>query len=96
MRWDHDIGGEGSAGILTTATGLTFSGDTSTNVFALRTTDGATLWHSSIGRVGNAPTTYELDGRQYLLVGGGSGLYAWTLPGEPGPSGRDPRHAVTR
>ncbi len=93
VRWNHDIGGEGSAGILTTATGLTFSGDTSTNVLALRTSDGTTVWHSSIGRVGNAPTTYELDGRQYLLVGGGSGLYAWTLPGSPAAA--RPR-AVTR
>jgi alcohol dehydrogenase (cytochrome c) len=83
VRWDHDIGGEGSAGILTTATGLTFSGDTGTSVFALRTSDGKTLWHSSIGRVGNSPTTYELDGQQYLLVGGGPGLYAWTLPAKP-------------
>ncbi|MDQ3212860.1 MAG: acido-empty-quinoprotein group A [Acidobacteriota bacterium] len=80
VRWDHPIGGEGSAGVLTTATGLTFSGDTGTNVFALRTSDGATLWHSSIGRVGNGPITYELDGRQYVLVGGGSGLFAWALP----------------
>lgn len=80
VRWDHDIGGEGSAGILTTASGLTFTGDTGTSVMALRTTDGATLWHSSIGRVGNSPTTYELDGRQYVLVGGASGLYAFALP----------------
>ena len=86
VRWNHDIGGEGSAGILTTATGLTFSGDTGTNVFALRTSDGTTLWHSSIGRVGNAPTTYELDGRQVPARGRGVGLYAWTLPGEPGPN----------
>jgi alcohol dehydrogenase (cytochrome c) len=83
VKWNHDIGGEGSAGILTTASGLTFSGDTGTSVFALRTTDGTTLWHSSIGRVGNGPTTYELDGRQYLLVGGGPALYAWTLPVKP-------------
>jgi alcohol dehydrogenase (cytochrome c) len=90
VRWNHDIGGEGSAGILTTASGLTFSGDTGSSVFALRTSDGATLWHSSIGRVGNSPTTYELDGRQYLLVGGGSGLYAWALPPRPATTGSRP------
>jgi alcohol dehydrogenase (cytochrome c) len=81
VRWEHDLaGGEGSAGVLTTATGLTFSGDSANSVFALRTSDGATLWHSTIGRVGNGPITYELDGRQYMLVAGGSVLYAWTLP----------------
>jgi alcohol dehydrogenase (cytochrome c) len=66
--------------VLTTASGLTFTGDTSNNVLGLRTTDGATLWHAAIGRVGNSPITYELDGRQFVLVGGGSTLYAWALP----------------
>ena len=49
VRWNHDIGGGSGAGVLTTDTGVTFSGDGSTNVLALRTSDGATLWHSSIG-----------------------------------------------
>ena len=81
--WDHAIGdGAGTAGVLTTDTGLTFSGDVSGNVMALRTTDGATLWHQYIGRIGNAPVTYELDGRQYIMVGGGASLYAFTLPRE--------------
>ena len=63
--------------------GVTFTGDTSGNVMALRTADGATLWHAAIGRVGNSPVTYELDGRQYVLVGGGSALYAFALPKPP-------------
>jgi alcohol dehydrogenase (cytochrome c) len=49
-------------------------------VLALRTSDGSTLWHASIGRVGNAPISYELDGRQFVLVGGGSAIYAFALP----------------
>ena len=66
--------------MLTTESGLTFTGDTAGNVMALRTSDGATLWHSGIGRVGNSPITYLLDGRQYVLVGGGASLFAWALP----------------
>ena len=66
IRWSHDLGdGAGGAGVLTTAPGLTFTGDAAGNVLALRTSDGATLWHAAIGRVGNSPITYELDGRQY-------------------------------
>ena len=81
IKWSHDIGeGAGSAGVLTTATGLTFSGDNNGNVLALRTSDGATLWHAATGRVGNSPITYELDGRQYVVLGGGSSLYAFALP----------------
>jgi alcohol dehydrogenase (cytochrome c) len=49
-------------------------------VIVLRTSDGSTLWHANIGRMQNAPITYELDGRQYLIVGGDSSLYAFALP----------------
>jgi len=84
VRWSHDIGqGSGAAGVLTTDSGLTFTGDNSNNVLALRTSDGTTLWHSGIGRVGNSPITCEIDGRQYLIVGGGTALYAWALPMSP-------------
>jgi alcohol dehydrogenase (cytochrome c) len=81
IRWRHDLSGAaGGAGVLTTATGLTFTGDSANSAMALRTRDGATLWHSGIGRVGNAPITYELDGRQFIVIGGGGALYAWALP----------------
>ena len=81
IRWEHDLGdGPSGAGVLTTATGVTFTGDSVGNALALRTSDGTTLWHAGIGRVGNSPVTYELDGRQFVLLGGGSALYAWALP----------------
>jgi alcohol dehydrogenase (cytochrome c) len=81
IRWQHDLAGAGSgAGVMTTATGLAFTGDSAGNAIALRTTDGVTLWHAGIGRMGNGPITYELDGRQYVLMGGGSGVYAFALP----------------
>jgi len=54
--------------------------DSANSALALHTSDGSTLWHSGIGRVGNSPITYELDGRQYVLFGGGSVLYAFALP----------------
>ena len=46
IRWSHDLsGGAGAAGVLTTASGLTFTGDSATSALALRSSDGATLWH---------------------------------------------------
>ncbi|HEX4137069.1 MAG TPA: acido-empty-quinoprotein group A [Bryobacteraceae bacterium] len=79
--WDHPIGnGAGTAGVLTTETGLTFSGDNRTSVVALRTGDGKTLWREDTGRMQNAPITYELDGKQYLIFGGGGSLLAFALP----------------
>jgi len=81
VRWNHDLGGGGSsAGVLTTDSGVLFTGDSVRNVVALRTSDGATLWHSSIGHVGNSPITYALDGRQYVIVSSGGALFAWALP----------------
>jgi alcohol dehydrogenase (cytochrome c) len=81
VKWEHDLyGGGGAAGVLTTASGVLFTGDAQGNALALRTSDGSTLWHARIGGVGNPPITYELDGRQYVVMGGGSSLYAFVLP----------------
>ena len=82
IRWSHELGPGGSgAGVLTTDSGLTFTGDAHGNFLALETGTGKTLWHSGSGsRIGNSPITYELDGRQYLLTAGGSVLFAFALP----------------
>jgi alcohol dehydrogenase (cytochrome c) len=81
VRWRHPLnGGSGTAGVLTTESGLTFTGDSPGNALALRTSDGTTLWHSGIGRVGNPPITYELDGRQFVLMAAGPALFAFALP----------------
>ena len=50
-------------------------------VYVISSSSGTARFGSSqSGTVGNSPITYELDGRQYLLMGGGSALYAWALP----------------
>jgi alcohol dehydrogenase (cytochrome c) len=82
IRWTHELGPRGSgAGVLTTDSGLTFTGDAMGNFLALDSTDGKTLWHSGSGsHIVSSPTTYELDGRQYVLTSSGSVLFAWALP----------------
>jgi alcohol dehydrogenase (cytochrome c) len=82
IRWSHEIGSGGaSAGVLTTASGLTFTGDTRGNFLALDTTNGKTLWHAGSGAgISSSPITYELDGHQYILTSGGGVLFAWKLP----------------
>ena len=81
IRWQHEIGdGEGSAGILTTAGNLLFTSDNSDNLLALDPNSGKTLWHVNLGaRMQAAPTTYELDGKQYLLTPAGDTLLAWVV-----------------
>jgi alcohol dehydrogenase (cytochrome c) len=73
-------GGSG-AGVLTTDSGLTFTGDAYGNVLALDTSNGKTLWHAGTGSpMLSSPITYELDGRQYAITSSGGVLFAWTLP----------------
>jgi alcohol dehydrogenase (cytochrome c) len=83
IRWTHEVGREETnAGVLTTDSGLAFTGDDYGNFLALRTSDGKTLWHAgSGGDIGSSPITYELDGHQYVLLSSGGVLFAWMLPG---------------
>ena len=79
--WRHQWppGGGGGAGTLTTAGGVVFTGDGSGNFVAFDAADGDLLWHSRIGNITNAPETYRLDGRQYVLVAVGDRLFAYVM-----------------
>jgi alcohol dehydrogenase (cytochrome c) len=81
-KWTHELGpGGAGAGVLTTESGLLFTGDAQGSVLALRTSDGKTMWHAGQGQsMQSSPITYELDGRQYVLTSGGGVMFAWALP----------------
>jgi len=75
------VGGEARAGVLSTDSGLTFTGDNTGNVLALDTSNGKTLWHAGTSvRMETSPITYELDKRQYVVTGNGGVVFAWALP----------------
>ena len=82
FKWTHELGeGGASAGVLTTDSGLLFTGDSNGNILALDTVDGKTEWHAGTGApIPSSPITYELDGRQYVVTGSGGVLFAWALP----------------
>jgi alcohol dehydrogenase (cytochrome c) len=80
--WRHKYpgqGGGGTNGILTTAGHLLFAGDTGGNLVAYDPANGKILWHTRLGQVSNAPQTYMLDGRQYILIAAGDSLYGFSL-----------------
>jgi alcohol dehydrogenase (cytochrome c) len=87
VKWSHAYtagdglgGGLGAPGILTTAGNLLFSGDYNGNLIAFNSTHGDILWHFPMLRpLANGPETYLLDGRQYLVAGGGDTLYVFAL-----------------
>ena len=85
IRWSHDVGAGGSgAGVLTTDSGLTVTGDADGNMLVLNTRDGKTLWHAQTGgSIQSSPIAYELDGREYLFTSSGGVLFAWALPHNP-------------
>jgi len=83
IAWRHKyctLGNDARApGLLTTAGRLLFSGDVSGNLIAFDPANGKILWHSYVGQVTNAPETYMIDGRQYVLAAAGDTVYAFTL-----------------
>ncbi|MFN0123417.1 MAG: hypothetical protein ACKV2V_23180 [Blastocatellia bacterium] len=45
---------------------------------------GTPIWHQRLtAPVSNGPSTWMLDGKQYLIVGAGDTLYAMTQAGKP-------------
>ena len=81
-KWEFKFLSPATAGILTTASGLLFSGDADGNLLALDSRNGKLLWRYQMGSPlhGTSPTTYIIDGRQHLLVPSGTTLTAWALP----------------
>jgi len=88
IKWLHNYDGsetigprpEAQGGMLTTAGHLLFGGGTSGHIIAYDPTDGKVLWHSGLASpLSNTPITYMLQGRQYLLVGAGDMIYAFSL-----------------
>jgi acido-empty-quinoprotein group A len=78
--WNHYFPSGGATGILTTAGKLLFAGDGVRHLVAFDPASGSILWHAGLAdNVSNGPETYVLDGQQYLVVGAGDSLYAFTL-----------------
>jgi acido-empty-quinoprotein group A len=70
----------GSMGLLSTAGGLLFGNDGGGNFVAYDAASGTPLWHAGLGvNTSNGPQTVLLDGRQYVIVGAGDSLFAFTL-----------------
>jgi alcohol dehydrogenase (cytochrome c) len=69
------------AGVLTTAGGVVFSGDNEGYVIAADSRSGKELWRYQTGApIYAPPTTYAIDGRQYVVMPAGMTLTAFALP----------------
>jgi alcohol dehydrogenase (cytochrome c) len=80
-RWKHrypGVTGGLAAGVMTTAGHLLFAPDVHGNLIAYNAATGRQLWHQHIS-ASNAPETFVLNGKQYVLAAGGDTLYAFAL-----------------
>ena len=78
--WEFPVQPRSSAGIMSTAGGLLFSGSVDGYFYALDADNGRELWHMSLGsRVHSAPMTYAVDGQQFVSVAAGNVVFTFGL-----------------
>jgi alcohol dehydrogenase (cytochrome c) len=80
VRWDYWIQPRSTAGVMTTAGDLVFSGTIDGYFFALDAESGAELWNIPLGGPVNAsPMTYAVNGQQYVTMTVGNVVYTFGL-----------------
>ena len=78
--WEYQVRARSTAGVLSTAGDVVFSGTTDGFFFALDAETGEELWHINVGsRVHAAPMSYMVDGKQYVAIAAGNVLYTFGL-----------------
>jgi len=91
-RWEHryksypsTVNLDLTGGLMSTASGLVFTGDNEGYFYAFEATSGKELWRFQTGAPvwGSAAVTYMLDGRQWVLTAAGLTFTAFALPAAP-------------
>ncbi len=68
------------SGLLSTAGNVLFSGSREGFFYALDAKTGRPLWKRYLGgQIAASPITYSVDGKQYVAIASGSGLFAFTV-----------------
>jgi alcohol dehydrogenase (cytochrome c) len=80
-KWSFPYFSNPNGGALSTAGGVVFGGDSDGNFIALDAKTGHDLWHMQLGAaVYSAAITFEVAGKQYVVIPCGSALFAFALP----------------
>jgi alcohol dehydrogenase (cytochrome c) len=81
VKWSFPYFSNPNGGTLSTAGGVVFGGDSDGNFIALDASAGKDLWHVQLGAaIYSAAVTFEVDGKQYVVIPAGSSLFAFALP----------------
>jgi alcohol dehydrogenase (cytochrome c) len=80
VRWEFKEQTSSNAGILTTSSGLLFSGTRDGYFFALDAATGRTLWRLQTGgSIHGGVVTFLVDDKQHVAVPAGAGLFVFAL-----------------
>jgi len=83
-KWEITYDDAGWAGVLATAGGVVFSGDHEGDFFAAESQTGRKLFTYQTGApIFAPPTSYAIDGRQYVVIPSSANLTAFALPAAP-------------
>jgi alcohol dehydrogenase (cytochrome c) len=82
VKWEQKVGAPNFAGVMTTASGLVFSGDNDGYLSAYESLGGKPLWRYRMGSriYGAGPVSVMLDARQHVLIASGVTIMAFALP----------------
>ncbi|HVZ20279.1 MAG TPA: PQQ-binding-like beta-propeller repeat protein [Vicinamibacterales bacterium] len=104
VRWQFPMHAAPSISTLTTAGGITVSGDADRNLYVHDTATGTALFHTRLpAPLDGSAITYAVGGRQYIAVSTrgsgrrpGNAIYVFALPDDlrSSASARTPRQAV--
>ena len=79
--WRHVMSAVTDSGVLSTATNLVFAGGREGHFYALDAETGEELWRANLGgQIANGPMSYMVDGKQYVAIASGAGLFVFGLP----------------
>jgi alcohol dehydrogenase (cytochrome c) len=81
-KWEFKYFSNPNGGVLSTRGGVVFAGESDGNFIALDGRTGKDLWSIQLGAaIYSAAISYQLDGKQYVVIPAGSALFAFALAG---------------
>jgi len=79
-KWEFKMNDVTDSGVLTTVSDLLFAGGREGYFYALDARTGVELWRASLGgQMEAGPITYSVDGKQYVSIAAGQGLFTFAL-----------------
>lgn len=81
VRWEHRVHSPLWNGVMATAGGIVFGATNEGNFFALDADTGESLWDFQAGAPARSnPMSFELDGRQRIVLQAGNAVFVLSLP----------------